>query len=316
MKSWIKNAAEYFSNLKSPREKLQGVRVLAFHGVLEKKTDATLERNFHLLSHFKDQIRSLRRFQIISLSELYDLIDHAKPVTSKMVVITFDDGYANNLMAGEILKSEGLPWSLFLTAGEVGKNRCIWPAELSLLLLHGDASSVDWNGKKWNLKKRAERELAFRDIRYSLKALPASERQEALCDIRLQFPEGETLRLLEKFPSLQMLSWEQVARLASSGVEMGSHGWTHELHHAAQSRQSRLHELKESRTEITRRLSRPCRFFAYPNGDFMDDSVNEVREQGYDFAFTTRSGTVTADSNHWLLPRFEISDSTRVSSFF
>ena len=312
MNSWIKNAAEYFSGLRSPREELQGVRVLAFHGVLEKKTDMTLERNLHLLSNFKDQIRILRQYQVISLSELHELINQRKPINSKMVVITFDDGYANNLLAGEILQTEKLPWSLFLTAGEVGENRCIWPVELSLLLLHGEASKVEWNEKKWSLRKRSEREIAFKEIRYSLKALPAVERQEALSAIRMQFPEDETNRLLKKFPSLAMLSWKQVDQLASSGVEMGSHGWTHELHHPAQSRQARIYELKESRAEIARRLSRPCRFFAYPNGDFMDNSAQEVREEGYDFGFTTRSGTVTTDSNQWLLPRLEISDSTRL----
>lgn len=318
MSLWIETAAGYFSGLRSSREKLQGVRVLTFHGVCEKKTDQTLERNLHPLHLFREQIRFLRRLQVISLAELWEVLSHGKAMNDRMVAITFDDGYANNMIAGEILQSERLPWCLFLTAGEVGKDRCIWPVELSLLLLHGTAGPIEWNRKTWSLKGRAEREQAFNEIRYYLKALPVAERQAAMSIIRAHFPEGETLRLLKRFPSLQMLCWEQVDQLANSGVEIGSHGCTHELHHPAQPPQVRLHELKESRAEIARRLDRPCRFFAYPNGDFMEDSVREVRGIGYDLAFTTKSGAVTPDSNFWLLPRLGVSHLTKrlVRDFF
>lgn len=308
--SWIKKTAGYLSGKKSHGE-IPGVRVYAFHGVVEKKTDLTLERNLHLISDFREQIELLQKFDVISLGELCDQVSHGKRLSEKTVAITFDDGYANNLIACEILESEGLPWCLFLTAGEVGENRCIWPIELSLLMLHGAAESFEWNEKNWNLHDRARREHSFREVRYALKALAADPRRSAMNTIRSQFPKGETHRLLKEFPTLEMLSWKEVRQLADAGVEIASHGWTHELHHRAQTQSTRIHELRESKAEISKRLSEPCRFFAYPNGDFIESSDEEVRAEGYELAFTTKSGTVNKGSNLWLLPRIEISGPTK-----
>jgi hypothetical protein len=59
----------------------------------------------------------------------------------------------------------------------------------------------------------------------------------------------------------------------------------------------------ESKKEIERQLGKPCRFFAFPNGDSCEHSAREVKEAGYETAFTTRPGLVQPDSNRFLLPR-------------
>ncbi len=281
------------------------IQVFCYHGVVELRQDLRLERNLTLVSDFQAQIDILSRSQVLSLGELKDELQAPAKRRRSAVVITFDDGYANNLMAAEILASARLPWAVFVSTGALGRENSLWTVELSLLLLHGRAEPVEALGQAWSLTSRQAREDAFQAIRYPLKAMPADRRQEAMVNIRQQFPPDETQRLLHEFPSLQMLTWEEVGQLAGAGVTIGSHGVHHEIHHANQPEAVRRHELTESKAELEHRLGRPCRYFAFPNGDFNPNSAAEVQAAAYDLAFTTQSGAITPGTNAYLLPRLE-----------
>jgi peptidoglycan/xylan/chitin deacetylase (PgdA/CDA1 family) len=271
--------------------------------MVRQKGDALLERNFHLLSDFPLHLEFLRRQSIMPLSEFAGGAARGRAFPRSAAVITFDDGYANNLLAGDILAKTGLPWTVFVSTGAVGPQGIIWTVELSLLLLHGHSKSLDALGQTWRLATREERESAFQAIRYRLKAMPARSRQETMNEIRAQFPASETPRLLEEFPAFQMLTWQALRQLAQNGVEIGSHGVDHEIHHAAQDSEVRRRELVESKKEIERHIGKACRFFAFPNGDTCEHSAREAEEAGYEMAFTTRQGFMRPDSNRFLLPR-------------
>jgi peptidoglycan/xylan/chitin deacetylase (PgdA/CDA1 family) len=315
---WMAASLGFLDGLRRHGRTSEGIRVLLYHGVMERKKDCLLERNFRLLDDFQDHLRFLRRYQVLSLAELVDELRNPKQRTRPAAVITFDDGYVNNLLAAEVLAKFRLPWSLFIPTGAVGREKFIWTAELTLLLLRGRSSRLEILNKAWSLKERPERESAFLAIRYALKRMPSTSRQDAMNSIRDQFPEGETLRLLHEFPSLQMLSWEEIDHLRNSGVEIGSHGVNHEIHHGAQPEPVRRFELTESKAVLENRLASPCRFFAYPNGDFGLTSGDEVRASGYDLAVTTEPGIVRAGTNPYLLPRAEPDGSLRAfaSQFF
>jgi len=317
---WIQVARGYLSGIKHRCQKRNGIRVLFYHGVVEQKKDICLERYLHLFSDFQSHLRFLRFFRILSVDELLEVLTkgHGHDSRKPAVVITFDDGYANNLIAAEILDKHRIPWILFVSTGALGRDRTIWPAELCLLLLHGNAQQVEALGKVWSLKTREERESAFWKIEKVMKNLPAPQRRKVMEEIRQQFPEGETQRLLEEFPSMQMLTWEEVRQLASAGVEIGSHGVDHEIHHYEQPETVRRDELVRSKEEIEKQLNRPCRFFAYPNGNFIEASPKEVQEAGYYMAFTTQGRTILPDDDFYLLPRLAPggSLSTFVRRFF
>lgn len=283
-----------------------------YHGLVESKKDAKLERNFHVATDFRSHIKLLRRFRILGLAELkYELSGKARKSSKPAAVLTFDDGYANNLMVAEILTPFRLPWFLFVSTGVVGRAKLLWTVELSLLILHGQANQVEVLGKAWSLASRKERELAFQGIRYPLKSMAATQKRATMDLIAQQFPSGESQRLLKEFPSFEMLSWEEIEQLSSAGVEIGSHGVDHEIHHPNQTGAVRRRELMESKTELETRLERPCHVFALPNGDFNSLSTTEIRDAGYHLAFTTQPGTATLASNRYLLPRMSSAHSLR-----
>ncbi len=280
-----------------------GIQVFCYHGVVERRVDDRLERNFHLLSDFKRHVDFFRRFDVIGIDQIFEVLKSSLPRRKPVVAITFDDGYANNLMAAEVLEKVGLPWSLFVTTGAIAPSGIIGGIELSLLILHGRAKHLELFGKKWSLETRAERETTFQEIRYPLKEMPSHARTRYMEQIRQQFPEGESQLLLKRFPSFQMLTWDQLRSLNASKVIVGSHGVAHELHHEKQNLDVRKVELEQSKRELEEKLTRPCKHFAYPNGTFHDLSPAETRAAGYELAFTMNAGTVQGDTNPFLLPR-------------
>jgi peptidoglycan/xylan/chitin deacetylase (PgdA/CDA1 family) len=280
-----------------------GIRVFCYHGVVERKVDARLERNFHLLSDFKRHINFFRRFKVIGINQITEVLTSSKLERAPLIAITFDDGYANNLMAAEVLDKAGLPWSVFVSTGAVGPARYIWTVELSLLILHGRAEYIEVFNSRFGLISREEREAAFQQIRFALKGMSSQKRIELMNHIRQQFPDGEIDFLLEKFPSFRMLSWKQLRQLKPSKVTVGSHGVAHEIHHSNQNQDVRNLELQRSKLELERELARPCNYFAFPNGNFHESSPDELQSAGYELAFTMEVGMVERGTNKYLLPR-------------
>ena len=301
---WIDATRGYLSGLRGGRRRLEGIRVYYYHGVVEAKTDALLERNFNLVTEFQSHIRFLRRFRVLSLAELAEELSSNRRFPRKGAVITFDDGYANNLLVAEMANAARIPWSLFISTGGVGSDSTLWPQELALLFLHGHATRVEALDRVWRMESRDQRVAGFRSIQLAMKAMPSRLRRQTLNCIRQQFPKGETQRLLSEFHSMQMLSWEQTRQLASAGTDVGSHGVDHEIHHMNQDGDTRWQELTDSKSELAKRLNGPCRFFAFPNGDFIPTSADEVKRAGYELGFTTQENTIVRGAHPYLLPRF------------
>ena len=305
MKSlWASAASGYLTGLRTGAARRQGIRVFYYHGLVGRRADSVLDRNFSLISDFQEHIRLLRRFRILSLAELSDELSNKRQFKTA-TVLTFDDGYANNLVAAEILNAARIPWSLFIATGAIGPQAVTWPEELSLLILHGRAKGVEALEKIWPLTNREERQATFHGILIRMKTMAATQRRETLTQIRRQFPAGESQRLLNEFPSLRMLTWDEVRQLASTDTEICSHGVHHEIHHNQQPAAVRREELQDSKTEIEKRLGKSCDFFAFPNGDFRASSAQEVSDAGFKLAFTTQQKTIMTGANPFLLPRFD-----------
>ncbi|HEX4439964.1 MAG TPA: polysaccharide deacetylase family protein [Thermoanaerobaculia bacterium] len=288
------------------RARRRGIRIFRYHGVVERRTDPVLDRNQHTFASLREQAAYLSRFRVLGLDEL--LAELTAPAaaprsTSPAAAITFDDGFANNLVAAEILERRELPWMLFVPSGEIGERRAMWLVTLSLWLMDGEAARVEALGAEWPLGTRDERERSFRRIRTALKALSAADRRREMDAIEAQLPAGETERLVDRHPELRILSAEELRGLSGAGVEIGSHGVHHEMHHAGQPAEVRERELSQSISDLERLLGRPCRAFAFPNGDILDESPEEAARAGYLAAFTTEEGSAEPGAPLHALPR-------------
>jgi peptidoglycan/xylan/chitin deacetylase (PgdA/CDA1 family) len=81
--------------------------------------------------NFTEQLEILRRHRtVIPLTEFASRVASGRSLYS-CVAITFDDGYADNLLiAAPILREHGMPATVFLATGMVGLRREFWWDEL------------------------------------------------------------------------------------------------------------------------------------------------------------------------------------------
>jgi len=293
----------------------RGIRILRYHGVVERRMDPVLDRNQHTLASFVEQADYLARFRVLGLDELLAELSRsgAAPSGRPAAAITFDDGFANNLAAAEVLSRRRLPWMLFVPSGEIGAGpdspRAMWLVTLSLWIMEARIARIEALGAAWPLSGREDRERAFRRIRSALKSLPASDRRREMDAMESQLPAGETDRLVAAHPGLRMVDASELRQLAESGAEIGSHGVHHEMHNAVQPADVRARELAESRAALEALLGRPCRAFAFPNGDILRESPDEAARAGYAAAFTTEEASATPGVRPHALPRISAPES-------
>ncbi len=103
------------------------VPIMMYHHVEDSHYD---QANYVTPERFEEHLRFLKdnNYNVISLHELVNQKKAQKPIARKTVVITFDDGYANNYSdAYPLLKKYDFPAIIFVPSDAVGtKGRLTW----------------------------------------------------------------------------------------------------------------------------------------------------------------------------------------------
>jgi len=191
--------------------------ILLYHRI------AHLDRDPQLLAvtpeRFDEHLEILRRkANVMPLKELVQKRDSGLPPRS--VAITFDDGYADNLLfAKPLLERHELPATVFVTTGFVGVDREFWWDELDRILLnHQDAG---WNVACGNDDE--PRHAEYRSLHTTLRSSTEPQRLQALHDLQVRTNSGSSARATHR-----ALTPDQLRELAEGGlVEVGAHTVTH-----------------------------------------------------------------------------------------
>lgn len=105
-------------------------------------------------------------------------------------------------------------------------------------------------------------------------------------------------------PRLPLLSWAELAQLATAGFEIGAHSVTHRpLTELPQSEAAR--EIVESKTAIEDRLGQAVETFAYPYGVFSRE-ICDVACEHFRAACSTRLERARPTDNRYCLPRVDV----------
>lgn len=107
---------------------------------------------------------------------------------------------------------------------------------------------------------------------------------------------------------IQPLTWEQIKKIASFGIEIGSHTLTHPNLAKLDCKTVGL-EIRDSKKRIEDIIGKKVRYFAYPYG--AKNSFNKqikliVRECGYEKAYTNIMGFNHPDTDRFELKRMRI----------
>lgn len=290
LKNLIKNV---FLSLKGDsllREFNRTPRILFWHGV-DNIVNKSIEAETFDTESFKKQITYLNKYyEIISLDEFYKRYQ-SKKFTNREVVLTFDDGYANNLnVVFPILSNLNLPFTVFVSTEHIETGE-IFPTSIARLMLLGAGLKIIdipfLRMSNTDISVNVARDKVYHIVVEALKTKPLSEVKTIVNELKANITKQEYITLIAKYNSVKPMNWDEVIKLHQLGATIGSHCKYHICCHENQEQQEVKEQIIESKQILEQKLQTECKFFAYPNGNYTPTSNSYVKAAGYTMGFST-----------------------------
>ncbi|MBV8552217.1 MAG: polysaccharide deacetylase family protein [Acidobacteriaceae bacterium] len=280
--------------------------ILAYHGLSLRDEHKWAPDLYLHPDVFRSRLACLRSMNasVLSLEEaLRRLATNSLPPRS--VVITFDDGFYDFLHHGvPILAEFGYPATLYLTTHYCHYRLPIIDLALSFILWKCGRSDVELPEfgihNPVSIVTYGERQAVMRSIlewadRQHLETIAKDDIARQLAD-KLNVDYEELLRLR----MFQILSPEEVNRVASSGIDVQLH--THR-HRTPRDRALFFREITDNRSQIREMTGKNPVHFCYPSGDYASEFFGWLAECGIQSATTCEIGLAEAGSEWMRLPR-------------
>ena len=243
-----------------------------------------------------------RSFRVMTLGQAVSRLARGE-LPSRALVVTFDDGYADNaLVALPILQRCGLAASFFVSTG----------------FLDG--------GRMWNdsviecVRACAAPEIDLEEFGLGRRALPTHEARRAVIDVLLPrikylslagredaIQRLQTLSGVVALPRSLMMTSEQVRQMHRTGMEIGAHTVRHPIL-TSLSIDAAQREIADGKHRLESIIDAPVDVFAYPNGkphqDYAAPHVALVQRLGFRAAVSTAPGVAQTGDGLFQLPRF------------
>jgi len=258
--------------------------------------------------NFENHIRYLsENFEIISLQDLLKSKESGN-IPPKSIVITFDDGYADNFHnAKGILEKYSAPATFFVSTGNIDTKELFWWDLIELGLFTNKKSSVEVHlnlhqkNYLWKLSREPFDINSFINISDFLKTLNSSDLRSATDQLKKQF-------ILDKsvFEYYRCLTSDEIKEIAKSALfEIGSHTSAH-TSLAAETDNEQIFQIKNPKELLEKIIGKGVRSFSYPFGtlnDFSSNTIKHLRDQGYITALADIQGNVSLMDDNFKLPR-------------
>jgi peptidoglycan/xylan/chitin deacetylase (PgdA/CDA1 family) len=268
---------------------------------------------------FDRQVRWLKtHFDPIAPSDIAAIVEGKRK--GRHVLVTFDDGYADNyLEAFPILKSHRVPGTFFVATGFVDRPRLPWWDEIAWMIRESRRTSVTVPGFVEDAVPfdAPERERAIRTLLRVYKALP-SDRNAAYVDAL-----AEALGTGRAPPDLLdprglWMTWEMLREMHAGGMTIGGHTVNHPIL-ARMSRGDQASEIAGCERRLKEELGIAMHAFAYPVGSreaFNDDTRACLRASGVKTAFSYYGGFRPRERwDAYDIPRIAVEQETTFSDF-
>lgn len=294
--------------LGSPARLRARLSVLIFHRVLPQQDplfpDEVHADNFNTLCGWMK-----RWFNVLPLDQAAEQLREGT-LPARAAAISFDDGYADNHdVALPLLIRHGLPCTFFISTGFIDGGR-MWNDTIIETFRRTRVDSLDLGDLLPDLGQvhcadLQQRRVAIHRVIGSVKYLEPARRQQLVDEL--------ARRAQVDLPTDLMMTPTQLRALRGAGMQMGAHTISHPILARLPLAEAQ-HEVREGKRQLERILGERVSLFAYPNGkpgeDYRSETVELVRESGFEAAFSTAWGVATARSDPMQLPRFTPWDRT------
>lgn len=282
--------------------------IFRYHSLADPQSNSYVSPAITLTpQQFEHQVRYFSaNYKVLSLDEVVDHLRQGIRFPSNSVAFTFDDGYADNFAAAQILGKYSANGTFFITTDPMGRESRFWLVEVIYMILETSKEKLTIglgnDRQKFILGDKTSRWRGIRKIIGLVKSNNKKFREDILNQISDQLGTESTFREIDDL----MLTWEQVKEMLRMGMVIGSHTLTH-LNLPNADPADALREISESKKVLENKLQSDIRHFSYPNSgpyDYYNDAVRKlVIDAGYDSSCTSKQGFVDSNSDYFALER-------------
>jgi peptidoglycan/xylan/chitin deacetylase (PgdA/CDA1 family) len=279
--------------------------------------------------HFEQHLQLLKsRFRVIAVSELVRQLQKGA-LSSDCVCITFDDGYSDNFVhAKPLLEKYQCPATFFIATNYINHRQLFWWDELQHLILDTPVLppvfSVVINNELVQVALPGEQVLTERNIAQQLQWVAPDNPPTKRCELYLllwqklkPLPHAQIQQVLDGLRSLAgnpvstnalhlPMTETQLQDMARHSLfDIGLHTVTHpslSIH----SREVQNREIINNAHALRTMCRRYSNIITYPYGDYNSTTIDVVRNEKLDAAFTTEEHSVTKKSDRYCLGRFQV----------
>jgi peptidoglycan/xylan/chitin deacetylase (PgdA/CDA1 family) len=270
--------------------------VFFFHGLFESQKQKGLNhidpQNNMMVGQFVEFIEYFlsHGYRFILPEDLIKGLKNDQPYA----MITFDDGYYNNMLAVEILNKFRIPAVFFITTKNMLENKSFW-WDIVFKYRAKQGSSIE------NIRNE-QRSLKKHKYSYIEKYIESNFGNEAYTpwsDIDRPFTESEIRNLVE-----------------NPYVSIGNHTHNHSILTNCNNDEIK-EELRESNKILLDLTGKFPIATAFPNGDYNKQVLDAFEEEGFRYAFTTEQKKNLLPINNdklVILDRY-MTDTTKISKY-
>ncbi|MBU0638082.1 MAG: polysaccharide deacetylase family protein [Planctomycetes bacterium] len=263
--------------------------------------------------NFADQMAWLSEHARVQSEARFLAVLGERPLARKpRVLITFDDGYADNVAhALPILRRYGHAALLFVTSASVDSPRLFWWDALDRIVAQATHAATQPQSGALTLPAGAKVlctagfDDVYAELLGILKQYDAQQRDAALDTLASQCGIE-----LKAEPARRPATADELRAWCAAGMHVGAHTCTH-ARLAALGDEDVHREISQSKRDLEQALGVPLATMAYPFGgreDFDQRAERAAETAGYRCAFANWNGNVRWARSRFALPRCLVRD--------
>lgn len=305
IRSYIGNTRRYLSNLID-----NGGAIVLYHRVIDLKNDpqmlAVSPDNFY------NQVKYLKEnFELLSIEDFYGFLQRKTSLPKRSVILTFDDGYADNFhQALPILESLNAQALFYISTSRLDSQLEMWWDDLERIFLTAlplpQQLTLKIKSKGYNFLTNTEenRIKAYHELHVLLKYCKVDERDQLIGSLSDWASAGYRGR-----QSNFMMTSEEVKKMSlSASAVIGAHTHNHPAL-SVLSFEEQLNEMQQSKTILENIIGKKVVHFSYPFGsrsDYNEDSMRAAKAAGFKMICANYYGQVHSWTDRFALPRILI----------